>query len=290
MNRRDAYGFTIIELMVVVAVIGLLIAASTLALQNVMRSELRSAASRTSAAMRFCFDRATMTGQHVRLVFDIEKGEIRFEGSEDRVRLRSGSEQHVRSDKERRRAEERGDEEGEEEDPLDNAERRKRRKRPPLPLFAPTPEVGEEGEEGEFGEEEEMEPGVAVEDLLDEVDRDLAPVSRARARFKPLKGMFTKKIKLARNVRIDGVITPRMAEPVEQGRAHIYFFPQGHSEPAIVHLLRVDTEDYYSVVLHPLTGQARVYPCMYRIPEEFGVSDDKRSRRGGDPCMKRGGL
>jgi hypothetical protein len=275
-----------------VAIIGLLIAASALALQNVMRSELRSAASRTAAAMRFCFDRATMTGQHVRLVFDIEKGEIRFEASEDRVRLKSGSEQNVRSAKARERERERGDEEGEEEDPLESsAERRKRRKRPPLPLFAPTPEetVGEEGEEGEV-DEEGMEPGIAVEDLLDEVDRDLAPVSRARARFKPLKGMFTKKIKLAKNVRIDGVITPRMAEPVEEGRAHIYFFPQGHSEPAIVHLIRLDTEDYYSVVLHPLTGQARVYPCMYRIPEEFGISDDKRGRRGGDPCVKQGGL
>jgi general secretion pathway protein H len=84
-------------------------------------------------------------------------------------------------------------------------------------------------------------------------------------------------------------MTARLSEPVEKGTAYIYFFPQGHAEPAIVHF--VDrSEDYYSIVLHPLTGQARIYPCEYKIPKDFDVSDDKRVRSGKDPCASRGGI
>ena len=72
-------------------------------------------------------------------------------------------------------------------------------------------------------------------------------------------------------------------KPAVSGMAYVYFFPQGHSEPAIVHLMDKD-EEYYSVVLHPLTGRAKVYACRYKVPEAFGVSDDKRDSSDKDPC------
>jgi prepilin-type N-terminal cleavage/methylation domain-containing protein len=282
-TRVRAAGFTIMELMIVVAIIGLMLAASTLALQNVMRTELRSAASRTANAMRFCFDRATMTGKHIRLVFDLEKGEIWIEASEDRVSLRSGSEQHVTSDKEQR-------EEGEE---GAQSRRQRKKKQPPIPFFSPPVAEGEGEEnsdaEGEY-EDEGFEPGISHDDMIRDFDRDMQPVSRARAKFSPLKGMLTKKIKLKKNIAIDSVMTPRMTDPVVKGRTHVYFFPQGHAEPAIIHLMRKDNEDYYSIVLHPLTGQARVYPCFYEVPEDFGASDDVRRKSRKNHCAEQGGI
>lgn len=276
-TRVRAAGFTIMELMIVVAIIGLMLAASTLALQNVMRTELRSAASRTANAMRFCFDRATMTGKHLRLVFDLEKGEIWIEASEDKVSLRSGSEQHVTSDKEQREAGALGP--------------RQRRKKQPIPFFSPPVAEGAAGEGEEEGSEDEgFEPGISHDEIMRDFEHDIQPVSRSRAKFSRLKGMLTKKIKLKKNIAIDSVMTPRMTDPVVKGRTHVYFFPQGHAEPAIIHLMRKDNEDYYSVVLHPLTGQARVYPCFYEVPEEFGASDDVRRKGSKNHCAEQGGI
>jgi hypothetical protein len=77
---------------------------------------------------------------------------------------------------------------------------------------------------------------------------------------------------------------------MEKGVAYVYFFPQGTAEPAIIHFVD-DDEAFYSVVLRPLTGDAKVYPCMYRIPPDFGSEDTKRSRSGlRDSCAQQGGL
>ncbi len=264
-RRSDrAAGFTIIELMVVIAVIGLLMMASSLTLRNLTNSDLRSAASRTAAAMRFAFDRATMTGSTLRLALDLEKGEIWAEATEDRVTLQAGEAQHTTKKKQDRR-----DSSSDKPDPLAG-------------LLGGA--LGGEGEEGMGA------MGIDVEALTADWKADLAPAKRSRAHFTPIKSLVGKKIKLAKRISIEAVMTPRLTEPTEKGTAHIYFFPQGSSEPAIVHFVD-GSEKYYSVVLHPLTGQAKVYPCMIEIPEEFGVSDDKRGRRRGrDPCREKGGI
>jgi len=272
-QRSTASGFTIIEMMVVIAIAGLLLAAATLSFYNIIRSDLRSAASRTAAAMRFAFDKATMTGMSIRLALDLEKGQIWLEGSEDRVTL--GRDGEVLSDREHRpEQQQEGEGEG-------TGERPKKKPSPALEMF---------GLGGDASEEEGMfQPGIDATQMMREVDRDMAPIQRAPAKFTPLKGMLTKRLKLAKGIRVDAVITARMSEAVESGIAHVYFFPQGHSEPAIVHFANKDDE-YYSVVLHPLTGQARVYPCLYKIPSDFGVSDDKRRRKHRDPCAEMGGI
>jgi general secretion pathway protein H len=266
-ERDGSAGFTIMELMIVVAIFGLLMAGSVLTFRNIAKSDLRSAAMHTAAAMRFSFDRATMTGNTIRLAIDVDKGEIWAEVSEDRVTLRSGKDQHVTTDGKAAPTEV------------------KAKKQPMLPFFGgPGPEGA-----GAGSGESEASPGLDMRALTEQWEADKAPVSRARAQFKPLKTLLARRIKMGKGISVSAVVTPRSTDPVEKGLAYVYFFPQGHAEPAIIHF--VDrSEDYYSVVLHPLTGSAKVYPCMYRIPSDFGVSDDKRARSQLDPCVKKGGL
>ena len=76
---RRAAGFTLIELMFVVAIIGGLLVASTFGLRMVLRTDLRSAASKSGSAMRFAFDQAMMTGSYLRLAIDLERGELWLE-------------------------------------------------------------------------------------------------------------------------------------------------------------------------------------------------------------------
>lgn len=261
-------GFTIMELMIVIAIIALLLAAATLGFDNITRARLRSAASRTASAMRFAFDKATMTGDYVRMAFDMDERIISLEASEERISLSSEAEGGIVGHRARGK--------------------RSRKNMPLLPFFAPTQaEEDAQADEEELAEDQGF--GIDPDTIAAEWKEDLEPAERVRPKFEPLKGMLTKKIKLPKGVQIDAVVTPRMETPAEKGKAYVYFFPQGHGEPAIVHLVD-GSGRYYSVVLHPLTGQARVYPCMYRIPDDFGVSDDKRERDGRDPCVDEGGI
>jgi general secretion pathway protein H len=50
-----------------------------------------------------------------------------------------------------------------------------------------------------------------------------------------------------------------VTDPVTSGRAYIYFFPLGQTEPAIVTLADSSGETIYSLVVHPLTGRVKVY-------------------------------
>ena len=56
------------------------------------------------------------------------------------------------------------------------------------------------------------------------------------------------------DAKIHSVYTPRVTEPLTSGRAYIYFFPLGQTEPAIVTLSDPEGEAFYSLVVHPLTG------------------------------------
>jgi len=266
--RGRQQGFTLVEVLIVVAIVALMLTAATLTLRNVFKSEMRATARRTAALMRFCFDRATMTGSYVRIAFDMEKGEIYAEATEEKVSLRVGKE--------------------EEKEPGKEGEPRKppprKAKKPAIPLFG-LGAAAEEGTEGEGGA-----TGIDAKALSEEWESDLAPPEKPPPSFQRIKGTTARRIRVPKRVTVSAVATPRYPEPMEKGVAYVYFFPQGTAEPAIIHLVD-DDEEYYSIVLRPLTGDAKVYPCMYKIPPDFGSEDPKRGRSGlRDSCAQMGGL
>ncbi|MBC8131388.1 MAG: prepilin-type N-terminal cleavage/methylation domain-containing protein [Deltaproteobacteria bacterium] len=79
-----------------------------------------------------------------------------------------------------------------------------------------------------------------------------------KVRFGAFKETTLKPVRV-KNTKIMDVYTPRLAEVVTQGRAYIYFFPLGQTEPAIVHLSDLKGETFYSLVVHPITGRVRIY-------------------------------
>jgi general secretion pathway protein H len=251
-GRRGQGGFTLIEIMVVIAIVALLLSGVAVTIGNVTRARLRSAASTTSATIRFAFNQARMNGVYLRMVLDLEQNQIWLESSTDQVSLRRGRSQHTTT-------------KGPEREPTAT------NKKVPLLPSSSTEEKPEEGGEG-------TQPLIDTKALVSAYRQDLEPTRRARAYFQPLVGLGSKRIKLPDRVRIDSVLTPRLDEPVTDGRAYIYFFPQGSAEPAIIRV--VDQNDsFYSIVVHPLTGRTRVYACYYEAPKGFGLSEDQ-PRRG----------
>ena len=98
------------------------------------------------------------------------------------------------------------------------------------------------------------------------------PPKPKRAKFQTFKDTTLPQVKLHRAELFD-VFTPRQREPYLKGRAYLYFFPDGHTERAIVRLH--DGDDFYSLVVHPLTGRVEVIAGKVDIPRDFGERDEE---------------
>ena len=65
---------------------------------------------------------------------------------------------------------------------------------------------------------------------------------------------------------IRDLYTPRQREPYTEGKAYLYFFPDGHTERAVIHLGtdKEDEESQYTLLVQALTGRVEIKPG--RVP------------------------
>jgi general secretion pathway protein H len=80
-------GFTIIELAIALAIVGLLIGVSIPVMDNITRADLRAAASKTSGMIKATYDLAALSGKPCRLVFDFQANTVTAEIADSRVLL-----------------------------------------------------------------------------------------------------------------------------------------------------------------------------------------------------------
>src|SRR5437763_590851 len=77
-------GFTLIEMMVVLSIFGLVASIGVKGFLSVAKSDLREATAHMSGAIRYMFDRASVTGKYHRLVIDLNDGQYWAEVSDDK--------------------------------------------------------------------------------------------------------------------------------------------------------------------------------------------------------------
>jgi general secretion pathway protein H len=245
LRLRGARGFTLIELIVALAIVALITGASVRGLRSLAKSDLRAGTAHLSGAIRYLFDRASVTGKYHRLVLDINEGRYWAEVSDDRFYVPREAESQF----DRRRREE-------EEAKQDDDDKRKAQKR------------------------EDMQSGANYEysGSFDVSKLEAGDFRPKRARFGAFKETALKPVTLKKgSVKIVGVYTPRATEEVTTGRAYIYFFPMGQTEPAIVHLSDASGDTVYSIVVHPITGRVKIYNEYIKPPR--GVESDDEGNR-----------
>lgn len=92
-RRKSAQrGFTLIEVMIVMVIVGLVTVAAVTGLRAMFKTDLRSTASRMAGSIRYLFDRASTTGKVHRLVLDFDNGKYWAEVSDDPFVLTGGKE------------------------------------------------------------------------------------------------------------------------------------------------------------------------------------------------------
>lgn len=85
-------GFTLIEVILVVAIIGVVVTGATFGLGAVTRTRLRSASFRVMSAAQYAYNRAITQGTTTRLRFDFEKNTMAVEESATPVILATSDE------------------------------------------------------------------------------------------------------------------------------------------------------------------------------------------------------
>jgi general secretion pathway protein H len=230
-RRRSHSGFTLIEILVVLAIVGILAGLSIRGLRSLARSDLRASVSHLSGAIRYLFDRASTTGQYHRLVIDLDQGRYWAEVSDDQFYLPRDPETEASSKK----------------------------------LAALETELDEKA-----ARQKEMAEAAGDVDQSKVLPMDFRP---KKARFGAFKESNLKPVTL-KNTQVMDVFTPRVADPVTKGRAYVYFFPLGQTEPAIIHLSDPTQQTIYSLVVHPITGGVRNYNSYIQPPIDARVDDE----------------
>jgi general secretion pathway protein H len=92
------------------------------------------------------------------------------------------------------------------------------------------------------------------------------PPRPRRAKFQTFKDATLPTVTMKATKLFD-IYTPRQREPYTSGKAYLYFFPDGHTERAVIRLN--DGDEFYSLVVHPLTGRVEVKPGKYDMPRDF---------------------
>jgi len=240
--RASDRGFTLIEVLLVVTIGAVLAGLAIRGLRSLRKADLREASAQMSGAMRYLFDRASTTGKIHRIVIDMETGTYWAEVSDDRFyipREETVEQLQAREDKEATEDEE-------------AAQKRERAAR-----------------EAESGK------SAGANSSFDLSKLEVADFRPKRARFASFKDLALKPVKL-KKAKVRSVYTPRVTEPLTSGRAYVYFFPLGQTEPAIITLSDPDSEDtVYSLVVHPITGRVRIYNQEVQPPRGREVTDDQ---------------
>ncbi len=85
--HRSTGGFTLIEVILVVAIIAVVVTGATFGLGAVTRTRLRSSAFKVTSAARFAYNRSLTQGTTTRLRFDFEKNTMAVEETATPVTL-----------------------------------------------------------------------------------------------------------------------------------------------------------------------------------------------------------
>lgn len=262
-ERVAVQGLTLIEMMVVLAIAGLMMTLGYRALQSVRSSDLREEANRVLAVLRMAYNGSSATGGHVRVVFDLDKQKFWMERCEGDARLRQADEEEELDKEELEelaekvtRAQEQVRQSGMTSDQLGQV------------LQATSPEKAVEAAAAIEG----MRLGTATckpsgDPLLEDRNkREQVPIGVVRQ---------------DQGNRIRRIYVKHLLEPAEEGRVTVNFFPLGFAERAIVEIENADSE-VFSLLVHATTGRVEIRSGEVEDADDFmmrnAVGDTEETR------------
>lgn len=95
MHKKRACGFSIIEILVVVTLIGLLVAIAIPSVNSLLGLELGKSANKVQGLIKDAYTRAALSNQVQRIIYDLDTDSIWVEESASKVRLEKGEDEYL---------------------------------------------------------------------------------------------------------------------------------------------------------------------------------------------------
>jgi hypothetical protein len=242
---------TLIEILIVIALIGVIFWAFGPGLNSITKFDLRSDATRVAAAMRTAADRAAASATFHRVVIDLDEDTFVVEECKGSVKM-------VRSVDEARAQEQAG--------LLAQAEAMAR-----LQAEKVKEEASGEGlasnDSGMIGEATEA--GQQLKKLQDMASTDSVGASAAAMQCSRAKRTGDRNASLSKKKKISfkQVWVSHLEKPVTEGQVTINFLPTGRGERAIV-IIEDGNGSALSLELHGLTGRVEIHEGELDRPED----------------------
>jgi general secretion pathway protein H len=240
--------------MVAMMVVALIATIGVKGFRTVTKGSLREGSAHMAGAIRFLFDRASITGKYHRLVIDLTEGRYWAEVSDDRFYAPNQAESE--SDRQKREAKE---------DAAEEEEHKRQEKQQLLYGSSSSSSSSSNSSSSSLS-------GASSSSSFDMSKMEVGEFRPRRARFAAFNETALKPVTLKKEVRIKSVYTPRMTDPVTAGRVYLYFYPLGQTEPAIITLTDKTGESVFSLVVHPITGKVKIYNV--EVKPNLGVRYD----------------
>lgn len=248
MKKISPQGFTILELMAVMAIVLLMAVAGMVTIRSVRRADISTAASKLSAAVRYTYNTAVLNNGTYRMVMDMGSGAWWVERVDASETCGGAAVLPGEDEDEEARPADRKRGKGALSNPFDGGSMASR-------MWDMSAISGGAGNDGASLSAAVAEGVAAVQSgrsssSSDDVDEEeMRAIRRERAR---VRDDLLRRNQLPDGISFKAVMTTHHNEPADEGQAEIYFFPSGYVERAYVYIER--DEDIYTVETVPLRG------------------------------------
>lgn len=255
-QRRQA-GMTLIEIMIVIAVLGMMVGMLVVGFGGGRQAEVGRATNQIANTVRYGFDKARVNGQYFRMVINLDDGTFSLQTAEDAMYLPATDRDGKILEIDQSDLEEQADRDMRAEQSFNRS----------VQSAAYRDEPGGGGGGGGTGGDD---------DSFDVYKPQPRKVPRARpplfAAFEDENSLsdIAKPFKIPEGTKITYVRTADDLQPITKGEASIYFFPRGRTQKAHIQLESPDGQTQYTIKVEPLTGRVTIVDGL----EDLVLPDD----------------
>lgn len=241
MQHKLQRGMSLVEVCIALAIVALAAAVVLPAMSNVSRADLRGSASLTATILRSAYDQAALTGKTHRLTFSVGKNTILMETTEEALRFDGKSGAMVTAAQDLQTLYAVDSPFTQEPDDSVTKKDKKRSKK-------------EEEEDAAMATVGNGPLGALLG--INKLAQRAAKTNFAKVESWTLKG----------DAEVQDIWTDGMTSAVTEGEAYIYFFPNGYTQDALIHI--ADSEKrIFTVKLQPLTGKSEIIADYVEVPK-----------------------
>lgn len=242
---------TLIEILFALAIISLMFGMVLGTFSSGKSAKTSRAVNQLAATIRFAYDKSRVSGTHMRLAVNFEERSFSLQQAYEAMYMPA-------TDRDGERVEEDADK------AADQAARDER--------AAENYNRSLQSAVYGAGEEDELDPYSAKPKT---VPRRRPPLFDSFDSENTISGIGDP-IVLPEGVSIVSVRTEHDFEPITEGEAFLYFFPQGRTQMAHIQVEGKDGQDQYTIIIQPLTGRVTIEPELVdlELPEDIIEGED----------------